>query len=148
MPSEPRGLAIDGARLKLHAQAQGDTNAITGYGPGYVEVNRTRYMGAVLISADAPVRAWDVAAVDALKPSHFEALLALDPEVVLLGTGDRQHFPSAPLASILVRAGVGLEVMDTGAACRTFNILVGEGRRVVAALLATGEATAAKVPHG
>jgi uncharacterized protein len=134
--------------LKLHAQAPGDTNAITGYGPGYVEVNRIRYMGAVLLSADAPVRAWDVAAVDTLEPAHFEALLALRPEVVLLGTGDRQRFPAAGLASILAQAGIGLEVMDTGAACRTFNILVGEGRRVVGALLATGESTAPQGHRG
>jgi len=121
--------------LKLHADTHGSLNTVTAYGPGFVEVNRRRHAGALIVRPDGDVLAWDADAFEALSPRHFEALLGHAPEVVLLGTGTRQRFPSPALWASLARARVGLEVMDTGAACRTYNILMGEGRRVLAALL-------------
>lgn len=78
---------------------------------------------------------WEPRALPDLTAAHLTAVLELEPEILLLGTGDRLQFPAPDILAPVHRAGVGLEVMDTAAACRTFNILVGEGRRVVAALL-------------
>lgn len=121
--------------MKLQAEAPSALNTFTGYGPEYVEINRERYQHAVLVTPENPVSRWEVEDFESLTPAHFEALLALSPELVLLGTGARQHFPHPRLVDALSRARIGVEVMDTPAACRTYNILMSEGRRVVAVLL-------------
>jgi uncharacterized protein len=125
--------------LKLHVQASTDSNTVTGYGRDYIEVNRVRHGGSLVVAGDGPVKAWTAGTFEALRAEDFDAVLELGPELVLLGTGGRHRFPAAALLRPLVERGVGFEVMDTAAACRTFNILVGEGRRVVAALLAEAE---------
>lgn len=124
-----------GVRLKLHADAPTGLNTITGYGPGFIEVNKSRHQGPLLLMPDAPAQPWQAEGFEALRREHFDALLTLRPEIVLLGTGHRQRFPHPHLTAALARAGVGLEVMDTAAACRTYNILMSEGRRVLAAFL-------------
>jgi uncharacterized protein len=121
--------------LKLHANAPTSLNTVTAYGPGFIEVNKSRHQGHLLLMPDAPVQTWQAAAFESLRPEDFDALLDLRPEIVLLGTGRRQRFPHPRLTSGLARAGVGVEVMDTAAACRTYNILMAEGRRVLAAFL-------------
>ncbi len=123
--------------MKLHAQAPGAMNLFTAYGDGYIEVNGERHAGAVLVVPEAAVVDWGVADFDALTADDFERLLALEPELVLLGTGAAQRFPHPRLTAALTNARIGLEVMDTGAACRTYNILVAEGRRALAAVLPT-----------
>ena len=134
MPFEaPRGASGD--RLKLHADAPTSLNTVTGYGPGFIEVNKARHQGNVLLMPDAPARPWQTSTFEALRPEDFDALLDLRPEIVLLGTGRRQRFPHPRLTAALARAGVGFEVMDTAAACRTYNILMSEGRRVLACFL-------------
>ena len=114
--------------------AQG-RNTFTGYGEGYVEVNRKRYSASLVVAGDRLVVDWPATSVDALTADHLAALVALAPEVVLLGTGARFQFPPPALLAPLHQAGIGVEVMDTPAACRTYNILLGEGRNVVAALV-------------
>jgi uncharacterized protein len=121
--------------LKLHADAPTHLNTVTAYGPGFIEINKSRFEGHLLLVPDAPVRPWQAADFDGLRAEDFEALLLLDPELVLLGTGRRQRFPHPRLTACLVKAGVGIEIMDTAAACRTYNILMSEGRRVLAAFL-------------
>ncbi len=121
--------------MKLHANTLTGINAVTAYGTGYVEVNGQRVEGAMILRAEGEVLAWEVAGFESLDSSHFDALLAHEPELVLLGTGERQRFPHPRLTASLAGARIGVEVMDTRAACRTYNILVNEGRRVVAALL-------------
>lgn len=121
--------------MKLHADPLTELNTVTAYGAGYIEINKIRHASAVVVTPDRPVASWAVTGFDALRPEHFEALLAYAPDVVLLGTGARQRFPHPRLTVALTRARIGLEVMDTQAACRTYNILMAEGRRVVAALL-------------
>ncbi len=121
--------------MKLHADARTPLNTFTGYGPGFVEINRVRFAHAVLVAPEGPVAAWEVDGFDALAPAHFERLRALGPDVVLLGTGERQRFPDPRLVAVLAQARIGVDVMDTQAACRTYNILMAEGRRVLAALL-------------
>ncbi|HLT27905.1 MAG TPA: Mth938-like domain-containing protein [Zeimonas sp.] len=124
--------------MKLHAQTPGGTNLFTGYGDGWFAVNGERHTGSLLVVPEQAVIAWGVTAFDALTEADFERLLALEPELVLFGTGTRQRFPHPRLTAPLASRQIGLEVMDTGAACRTYNILAGEGRRALAALLPTG----------
>ncbi len=121
--------------MKLHAAAQTALNTVTAYGPGYVEINRQRYAHSLLIAPEGGIARWEVDAFEALGPAHFEALLAREPELVLLGTGERQRSPHPGLTTSLARARIGLDVMDTRAACRTYNILMMEGRRVLVAML-------------
>ena len=100
-----------------------------------VRIGDTLYTGALAIAAETLIENWGPCRLEDLEEAHLEAILGLDPEVVLLGTGARQAFlPPAQLAPFY-RRGVGIELMTTDAACRTFNILASEGRRVVAALL-------------
>lgn len=89
----------------------------------------------MIVSISAIEPGPQVAAADELAARHAAAVLALEPEVVLLGTGPKQLFPASEFGATFLRAGVGFEVMDTGAACRTFNVLVSEQRRVVALLI-------------
>jgi uncharacterized protein len=120
-------------KLQLTRPA-GPGNIISGYGDDYVLVNGKRHSASLLLTVDALV-AWEATTFDALTQAHFEAIAALAPELVLLGTGRRLRFPAAELSAPLVQAGIGLEVMDLRAACRTYNVLVAENRRVAAALL-------------
>lgn len=120
--------------MKLHADPLTTLNTVTAYGPGFIEINKVRHTSAVRLAPDAAPTEWKVA-FDALRAEDFEVLAVERPELVLLGTGARQRFPHPRLSAPLAKAHVGFEVMDTQAACRTYNILVAEGRRVVAVLL-------------
>ena len=115
-------------------QAEG-RNSFTGYGEGYVEVNHRRHVASLLVTGDRVVSDWPVAGVAALAPAQLEAIAAMGPEIVLLGTGARFVFPDPGVLAPLHAARIGVEVMDTPAACRTYNILLAEGRNVVAALI-------------
>jgi uncharacterized protein len=110
-------------------------NTIRAYGAGELRINEESFRGAVLVSASTILLEPEIHSVLDLGAEHTARILALEPEVVLLGTGMRQTFPAAAFGAKFLRAGIGFEVMDTGAACRTFNVLVGEQRRVVALLL-------------
>jgi uncharacterized protein len=108
---------------------------ITGYGPGWIAVNGVQYSSHLLVSSQGPSLPWEVGSFDALDASHFDALLALKPELVLFGSGNNIRFPQPQWLNGLYSQRIGVETMDTQAACRTFNFLAGEGRKVVAALL-------------
>jgi len=135
--SGPRKQEASG-ELKLHADAPTALNTVTAYGPGFIEINKVRHTSAVLLTPDR-VDPWAVVSFEALAEPDFERLCALNPEVALLGTGSRQRFPHPRLSRALNEARIGLEVMTTAAACRTYNILMAEGRKVAAALLLEGE---------
>lgn len=107
----------------------------TGYGAGYVAVNRMRYESNLIVLPDRIIEDWDVESFEQLAPEHFDFLISLNPEMVLFGTGPSLRFPHPKLTRMLIEARIGVEVMDTSAACRTYNILTDEGRRVAAALL-------------
>jgi uncharacterized protein len=111
-------------------------NVIRGYGGGELRVNEVAYRGAIILSASTLLSEPSFQKLDDLIGMDTSRILRLEPELVLLGTGVRQIFPAASFGAQFLRAGIGFEVMDTGAACRTFNVLVGEQRRVVALLLA------------
>jgi uncharacterized protein len=110
-------------------------NIIRAYGNGELRVNENVYRGAVILSAATVIADANLQNLDALVAWGYSRTLALEPELVLLGTGARQIFPAAWYGAQFLRAGIGFEVMDTSAACRTFNVLVGEQRRVAAMLL-------------
>ena len=120
--------------MKLHATSASGANTITAYGDDYVTVNGSRRDSNVIVTA-TEVRDWSAADFAHLSAEHFAELARLGVEIVLLGTGARQRFPHPRLTAPLSAAHVGLEVMDTKAACRTYNILVAEERRVALALL-------------
>src|SRR5262249_51242929 len=119
--------------MKLHL-SPGQGQLFTGYGADYVAVNNVRYDHSVLVSPQA-VTKWPVDRFDELAPADFSFIPRLRAEIVLLGTGRTQRFPPPALALALAASGAGVEVMDTRAACRTYNILAMEGRKVVAAIL-------------
>ena len=121
--------------MKLHRSDAIGKNAITGYGEGYVMVNQARHERTVVVLPDQLVTDWAASTFEALTADHLAALLPLEAEIILIGTGPRLQFPRAEVLAPLVRARVGFEVMDVQAACRTYNILVSEERKVAAALL-------------
>ena len=110
-------------------------NVIRAYGNGELRVNESVYRGAIILSAATVIADASIQNLDDLITLGLPRTLALEPELVLLGTGARQIFPAASFGAQFLRAGIGFEVMDTSAACRTFNVLVGEQRRVAAMLL-------------
>ena len=112
-----------------------DVQAITGYGPGWVGINTDRITGSVIVGSRGERIDWAAARFEDLDAAHFEQLAKLAPEVVIFGSGNRIRFPQPGWLRPLVAAGIGLETMDTAAACRTYNILAQEGRHVAAALL-------------
>ena len=110
-------------------------NLIRAYRAGELKINDTVFRDPVIVSASAIAPGPEIGGVEALRAAHAAPVLALEPELVLLGTGARQIFPAASFGAQFLSAGIGFEVMDTSAACRTFNVLVGEHRRVAAMLL-------------
>ena len=113
--------------------AQGPS--ITGYGPGWVAVNGEQHHASILVSSQGLCRPWGHSSFDQLQSAHFDELAALAPELVLFGSGSRIQFPPPQWLTALYSQRIGVETMDTQAACRTYNFLAGEGRKVVAALL-------------
>jgi uncharacterized protein len=124
-----------GKPLKLHLESAGARNAFTGYGAGYVMINGERIEKSVVVLPERILADWPAPSFAGLRAEHFGALTALDREIVLLGTGAKLRFPRPEIIAPLLSARIGVEVMDLQAACRTYNILMAEGRKVAAALL-------------
>jgi uncharacterized protein len=108
---------------------------ISGYGPGWIAVDAERVSTSLILGSRGERQAWACHRFEELSAAHFMPLAALRPELVLFGSGARLRFPRPEWLQPLVECGIGLETMDTAAACRTYNILAGEGRHVVVALL-------------
>lgn len=108
---------------------------IRGYGPGWITIDADRIEHSVLVGASGLRQAWDCTRFEDLTADHFERLASLDVEVIVFGSGLRNRFPPPAWLRPLMERRLGLETMDTQAACRTYNILASEGRNVVAALL-------------
>jgi len=121
--------------VKFERDPADGRNAFTGYGAGYVEVNGKRYSSSLVVSGERLVIDWPATSVDSLAADHLAAILELKPEIAILGTGATFRFPDPARLAALHQARIGVEVMDTPAACRTYNILLAEGRGVVAALI-------------
>ncbi len=121
--------------MKLHADSHNVQHVVTAYSAGQVAVNGRTLVRSLLLMPDRIDESWGPDAYAALALNHLEPLASLPCDVLLLGTGDQQRFPATALLRPLIEAGRGFEVMDTAAACRTYNILVAEGRAVAAALI-------------
>ena len=121
--------------MKMQADRLDGSNAISRHGPDGVIVNGHEYRSSVIVPWTGAVARWPVASFEALDEASFEALAALSPELVIFGSGSRLRFPKPGLLKPLMARRIGFEIMDTAAACRTYNVLLAEGRAVVAALL-------------
>ena len=121
--------------LKLHLSKPIEKNIFSGYGAGYVVVNNKRYENSMITMPDKIIEDWQASTVEKLTEEHFKLLIPYEPEIILLGTGATLRFPSPLVTKNLLESKIGVEVMDTNAACRTYNILMAEGRNVAAALL-------------
>lgn len=123
--------------MKLHADKP-DVQTITAYGEGWVAVDGQRHPSSLVLSSSGRLAPWDCSRFDELTADHFDSLLEVSPEppeLVVFGSGARLRFPRPALVKRLIERRIGIETMDTAAACRTYNVLAGEGRRVVVALL-------------
>ena len=120
--------------MKFHSSAPSALNAFTAYGECYVIVAGERHERSLIVTPER-VLPWGAASFEALAEADFEPLLGLEIDILLLGTGARQRFPHPRLTRALAAKRVGVEAMDLQAACRTYNILAAEERRVAAALL-------------
>ena len=113
--------------------AQG--NVIRSYQPGEIRLADRTLSAHAIISRDDVIADWQPPRIEELSIADFDAALELSPDIILFGTGVRQIFPDMRVMTDIMRAGVAIEIMETHAACRTFNVLIGENRSVVAALL-------------
>ncbi|MBX3630936.1 MAG: Mth938-like domain-containing protein [Nitrosomonas sp.] len=121
--------------MKLHLANFGQNNVFSGYGEGYVMINKIRHEKNLIVFPDQLIEHWPVASVSELNLEHFDNVLSRKPEIILLGTGTQIRFPDYSLIARITQTRIGFEVMDTQAACRTYNILVEEGRQVAAAII-------------
>jgi uncharacterized protein len=108
---------------------------INAYEPGWISVNGEKYTGALIVSSEQGCSPWSATHFVDLQADHFMALIQSRPELVIFGSGAQLRFPRPLWLAPLIQMGIGVETMDTPAACRTYNVLASEGRRVVAALL-------------
>lgn len=121
--------------MKFQPDRADGVNLITRYAPGEIWVGAAAHCGAVIVPWQGTVAPWTASRVEELTEADFSALLSLQPELVIYGSGNRLVFPPPSKLRTLIEARIGLETMDTAAACRTYNVLASEGRHVVAALL-------------
>lgn len=121
--------------MKLHSDNNQQYQTVTGYDASGVEINAQRFEFSLIVMPEVPPRAWEVSRFEDLEARHFEQIAADAPDVVILGTGERQRFVHPRLIASLSARHVGVESMDSKAACRTYNVLMGEGRKVTLALI-------------
>jgi uncharacterized protein len=121
--------------MQFSLQTDTEANLVRACAPGEVRVREHVIRTSVILTASEIIFDWPPGSVEDLQPDHLQAILALEPQIILLGTGERQVFPAPAIGAAMQAAGIGFEVMDTRAACRTYNVLVQEGRRVAAALI-------------
>jgi uncharacterized protein len=121
--------------MKFSEHRDDAIHLISGYGPGFVRIRGADYCASLLVSGDRLVPDWPCRSVEVLESGLLAGILELAPEVVLIGSGARLQFPGREALEYFRSRGIGAEVMDTAAACRTYNLLALEGRKVVAALI-------------
>jgi len=124
-----------GNRMKFNLDQGSARLLVRGYQPGAIRIGEQTWTRSIVLTPDGTVHEWRPASFDELAADDLQALASLAPEVLLLGTGLRQRFPARDVLAPLYTARIGFEIMDSGAACRTFNLLAAEGRRVGAAVI-------------
>jgi uncharacterized protein len=121
--------------MKLNLESDAKNRLVRAYTPGQLRIGDGVWQESVIIAPSMPPRSWRPGSMLELQASDLAPLLALRPEVLLFGSGLRQQFPERSVLADLYAARIGFEIMDTGAACRTYNVLIGEGRAIAAALM-------------
>ena len=121
--------------MKLQADLQPSLNTVSAYGVNFIEINAIRYDSSLLLTPEGPVLEWSCASFADLKPADFQLMADKKPALVILGSGKKIQFPKPELIAPLIQAKIGIETMDLQAACRTYNVLMAEGRNVLAALI-------------
>jgi len=121
--------------MKFNLDAPAAINVVRGYGPGTIRIGERTFSRSLIVTATRIIEDWRPLGIPDLQVTDLDPLLELRPEVLLIGSGTRQVFPDRATLAALYSAGLGFEIMDTGAACRTYNVLVAEGREVAAALI-------------
>jgi len=121
--------------MRINLDQPTTVNVVRAYGPGLVRVGERSFSHSVIVTASTLLEDWRPQRISDLQESDLGELLQLRPEVLLIGSGARQGFPQRATLAALYAARLGFEIMDTGAACRTYNVLVAEGRNVAAALI-------------
>lgn len=129
--------------MKLHASTTKQYQTVTGYDDSGVEINAERFDFSLIVMPETAPRPWPAPTFESLTAEHFEQIEADQPDVVILGTGARQRFIHPRLVASLSARQIGVECMDSQAACRTYNILMGEGRKVTLALIIESKQTTA-----
>ena len=125
----------NGALMQFHRDTTAETNLVTGYGAEGIRIGAEILTRPCIVAPDRLIENWAVEDIATLTAGGLQPAVMLKPELILLGTGPRLCFPQMSVTRDIVALGIGFEVMDTAAACRTYNVLVHEGRRVVAALM-------------
>lgn len=121
--------------MKLTDDSPAGAHLVRSYAPGTVRIGESVLHRSCLVRVDQLVTDWRPQTMEELTLADLEPIFELEPEILVLGTGPRQRFAAPEWMAAVLSRGIGCEVMETGAACRTYNILAGEDRRVVAALL-------------
>lgn len=121
--------------MKFSQESLDQGYVITAYEPGSIKVREIDYETALLLMPEKLIGPWSVADISALTIDKVAELVNYKPEIIIIGTGEKQIFPDPKLFMPLMKSGIGYEVMNTGAACRTYNILLSEDRQVLAALI-------------
>lgn len=121
--------------MKLSEAYSAGSNIIRAYSQQAIDINGRVYRRSLVVSNQMLIPDWPVAAIHELTTTSLQALLDSRPEVIIIGTGERQLFPSPAIRASLLQYGIGIEFMDSGAACRTYNILLSEDRRVTAGII-------------
>ena len=121
--------------MKLHLNTTDGQNTIFGYGAGYINVNGSQLAHPLIVTPEKLISPWNVGDIATLSFADFAELIVLKPTLVVFGSGSLFRFPDPHIMVAFSQAGIGFDVMDTGAACRTYNVLMSEGRSVAAALL-------------
>jgi len=119
-------------KFTLHRPA--NVHLIRGYAADHIRIGEQVFRSTVVVTPERIITDWPPADITSMDAAHLDVLCALEPEIVLIGSGTQQRFPDHTLIARAMARGIGLEVMDTGAACRTYNVLASEDRRVLAAL--------------
>ncbi|MDH5436918.1 MAG: Mth938-like domain-containing protein [Gammaproteobacteria bacterium] len=120
--------------MKFNLETPEEGYLIQSYNKGQFIVNEQIFTSSLAVGIDQILPDWPPNEMSDLIPAHFEMLLDFDTEIIIFGSGEKQQFPSPDLLTALIKKGIGLETMTTPAACRTYNVLISENRRVVAAL--------------
>ena len=121
--------------MKFAQDSQEDGYVITAYDNDAISINGKTFSQSLIIANTQLNENWDIAAIEQLAPNHIDLVLSFNPELIIIGTGSKLIFPAVEIYSAIIDRGIGVDFMDTHAACRTYNILMSEGRDVVAGLI-------------